>query len=193
MSSFSPPALHWVGVCGASCGGFLLCLFLLRLRFSALYRTTGYPSGVPHPFWLHLPVLFLRWSYGWCLQCLVQRVFSVLSLALPTTPAVLRSSLYHRLPFGVSASSLLLPARLLLWWRRLGSRLFPCVLSASAPAGLPMFGVLRPVLGFCHRGCPFYLYDNLVGPYGSPRLSGFVCLSVRFPLLQDGCASGLRV
>ena len=91
-----------------------------------------------------------------CLSCscggavsvvsLVQRMFSVFSLALPTVPAVLRSSPYHKLSFGVSASSLLLPARLLLWWRRLGSHLFPCVLSASpAPAGLPMFGVLHPV------------------------------------------------
>ena len=124
---------------------------------------------------------------------LVQRVFSVLSLALPTAPAVLCSSPYYRLPFGVSASSLLLPARLLLWWRRLGSRFFPCVLSASpAPAGLPMFGVLCPVWGFCHQGCPFSLYGNLVVPYGSPRLSGFVCWSVRFLLLQGGCASGLR-
>ena len=62
MSSFSPPALLWVGVCGASCGGFLLCLFLRRLRFSASFPTAGYPSGVTHPLWLHLPVLLLRWG-----------------------------------------------------------------------------------------------------------------------------------
>ena len=45
MSSFSPPALRWVGVCGAACGGFLLCLFLRRLRFSTSFPTAGYPSG----------------------------------------------------------------------------------------------------------------------------------------------------
>ena len=89
---------------------------------------------------------------------------------------------------------LLLPARLLLWWRSLGCRPFHSVLSASpVPAGLPLFGVLHPVLGFCPRGCLFSLYGILVIPYGSPRLSGLVCWSIRFPLLQGGGASGLRV
>ena len=49
------------------------------------------------------------------------------------------------------------------------------------------------MLGFCHRGCLFSLYGILVVPYGSPRLSGLVCWSVRFPLLQGGCASSLWV
>ena len=72
-------------------GDFLLCLFLRRLRFSASYPTAGSPLGVPRPFCLLLLVLFPRWG----------SVCGVLSLALPTAPAVLRSSTYHRFPFGV--------------------------------------------------------------------------------------------
>ena len=177
-------------------GGFLLCLFWRRLRFSKSYPTAGYPSGVPHPFWLHLPVLFLQWGdvCGVCGVFRAARVFSVLSLALTTAPAVLRSSPYHRLPFGVSCFFLLLPARLLLWWRRLGSRLFPCVLSASpAPAGLPMFGVLHPVLGLYHRVVPslyMAIWWCLTAPCAFRAL--FVGLS-SLPWLLGGCASGLRV
>ena len=72
MSSFSPPALRGVGVCCASCWGLLLCLFLRRLRFSAACPAAGFPSGVTQPFWLHMPVLLLRWSY----VCGVCGVFS---------------------------------------------------------------------------------------------------------------------
>ena len=165
-------------------GDFLLCLFLRHLRFSALYPTAGSPLGVPHPFCLLLPVLFPRWG----------SVCGVLSLALPTAPAVLRSSTYHRFPFGVfcSFSASACPAAPLV--ASLGCRPFHGVLSASpVPAGLPLFGVLHPVLGFCPRGCLFSLYDILVVPYGSLRLSGLVCWSIRFPLLQGGGASGLRV
>ena len=87
-------------------GGFLLCLFQRRLRFSKSYPTAGHSSGIPHPFGLHLPVLFLQWGdvCGGCGVFSAAPVFS-LSLALPTAPAVLRSSPYHRLSFGVSASA----------------------------------------------------------------------------------------
>ena len=54
---------------------------------------------------------------------LVRRLFSALCHALPTAPVVLRSSPYHRLPFGVSAFFWpRLPDLLLSWWRRLGCR-----------------------------------------------------------------------
>ena len=79
MSSFSPPALRWVGVCYASCWGFLLCLFLRRLRFFTACPTAGYHSGVTQPFWLHLPVLLLQWS---CV-CGVCGVFSAAHVPLP--------------------------------------------------------------------------------------------------------------
>ena len=54
---------------------------------------------------------------------LVRRLFSALCRALPLAPAVLRSSPYRWLPFGVSTFFWpRLPALLLRWWRRLGCR-----------------------------------------------------------------------
>ena len=54
---------------------------------------------------------------------LVWHLFSALCRALPPAPAVLRSSPYRRLPFGISAFFWpRLPALLLRWWRRLGCR-----------------------------------------------------------------------
>ena len=61
-------------------------------------------------------------SVGFAMS-LVRRLFSTLCRALPPEPAVLCSSPYRRLPFGVSAFFWpRLPALLLCWWCRLGCR-----------------------------------------------------------------------
>ena len=77
----------------------------------------------------------------------------------------------------------------------MGSRLFPCVLTASpAPAGLPMFGVLHPVLGFCHRVVPslcMAIWWCLTAPRSFRALfvslSGFPCFRMGVLLV---CRSG---
>ena len=55
------PAMRWVCVCRVSGWGFLLWLFLRRLRFYTAWPTAAYPSVVMQLFWLRLPVLLLRW------------------------------------------------------------------------------------------------------------------------------------
>ena len=80
----------------------------------------------------------------------------------------------------------------------MGSCLFPCVLSASlVPAGLPMFGVLHPVLGFCRRVVPslcMVIWWCFTAPHAFRALfvdmSGFP--GFRVGVLLD-CGSGARV
>ena len=75
----------------------------------------------------------------------MRRLFSAFCRALPTAPAVLRSSLYRWLPLGAPASFLPTSACLTaVLVAQVGPPPFPCVLSASpAPAGLQM------IAGFC--------------------------------------------
>ena len=70
VSSFSPPAWRGVGYCWASSG---VASVPLPGAPAVARGMSGrrLPLGVPHPFWLQLPVLLLRWSLvvGW--RCLL--------------------------------------------------------------------------------------------------------------------------
>ena len=150
---FSPPAWRGVDYCCASCWGLPLCLFLWLLRFSVACPAASYPLGVTQPFWLHLPVLLLRWSY----VCWVCGVFRASLGFLPCVSYSSRSCGWRcvpcrRLPLGVSALFLTpsaCPTAALVAY--VGQQPFSSVIGAyPAPAGLLRFAGYTP----CVRELP---------------------------------------
>ena len=148
--------------CASSCG---TCGFPRRVLPQVTLRGSRNLSG---SFWLSCSCRGAV-SVGFAVS-FVPRLFSALSRALPTAPAVLRGSPYRWLSFGVSASFLATSACCAggVGWASalpLCSQCFSCAGWLADDRW-----VLHPVTGFSRRGCDCSLYSSVVVPYGSPSL-----------------------
>ena len=140
-----------------------------------------FPSGVPQPFWLQLPVLLLRWSYldGFEVSWVRRLVFYLVSRS-SSGACGWRCFPCCRLTLGVTAFSdtVCLPyccAGGVGWEATLP---FCCQCFSCTGWLARVHWVLHPVSGCSHRRCDCPLDDSVLVLFDSTCLLGFVCCSV---------------